>query len=175
MSVLLLDGRAVFIADSSVHELPSPETLADIAIQTAMQARAMGHEPRVAFLSFSNFGNPMSEKAQRVRDAVKVLDSMEPDFEYDGEMQANIALDHELMRQLFPFCRLTGPANVLIMPALHSANITAKLVQAGKLGSSIGPFLIGLSKPAQIVRLGATVNDIVIAATLAAHEAVEAQ
>jgi malate dehydrogenase (oxaloacetate-decarboxylating)(NADP+) len=175
MSILLLDGRAVFTADTSVHELPPADALADMAIQTAAQARAMGHEPRVAFLSFSNFGNPMSEKAQRVRDAVKVLDSMEPDFEYDGEMQANIALDYDLMRQLFPFCRLTGPANVLIMPALHSANITSKLVQAGKLGSAIGPFLIGLSKPAQIVRLGATVNDIVIAAALAAHEAVEAK
>ena len=173
MSVLLLDGRSVFTADTSVDELPSPEALADMAIQTAAQARAMGHEPRVALLSFSNFGTPMSEKSRRIRDAVKVLDTMDPDFEYDGEMQANVALDYDLMRQLFPFCRLTGPANVLIMPALHSANITAKLVQAGKLGSMIGPFLVGLSKPAQVVRLGATVNDIVIAAALAAHEAAE--
>ena len=173
MTVLLLGGRSVFIADTSVHELPSPEELADIAVQSAAQARAMGHEPRVALLSFSNFGNPMSEKSQRIRDAVKALDALEPDFEYDGEMQASVALDHELMRQLFPFCRLSGPANVLVMPALHSANITAKLVQAGNLGGVIGPFMIGLSRPAQIVRLGATVNDIVTAAALAAHEAIE--
>ncbi len=115
MTILLLNGRSVFTADSSVHELPSPEELADIAVQSAAQARAMGHEPRVALLSFSNFGNPMREKAQRIRDAVKILDTMNVDFEYDGEMQANVALDYELMRRLFPFCRLKGPANVLII------------------------------------------------------------
>ncbi len=173
MTALLLDGRSVFAADTSVHELPTPEELADIAVQSAAQARALGHEPRVALLSFSNFGNPMRAKAQRIRDAVKILDAMDLDFEYDGEMQANIALDYDLMRRLFPFCRLSGPANVLIMPALHSANITTKLVQAGNLGNVIGPFLIGLSRPAQIVRLGATVNDLVVAAVLAAHDANE--
>ncbi|MFQ5467210.1 MAG: NADP-dependent malic enzyme, partial [Kiloniellaceae bacterium] len=167
MSILLLEGRSLFIADSSVHELPSPEELADIAIQSANQARAMGHEPRVALLSFSNFGNPMRESARRLREAVKVLDSMNVDFEYDGEMQASVALDHDLMRRLYPFCRLSGPANVLIMPALHSANITAKLVQSAKVGAVIGPILIGLSKPAQIVQLGATVYDLVTAAALA--------
>ncbi len=171
MTALLLDGRSVFVADTSVHELPSPQDLADMAVQSAAQARAMGHEPRVALLSFSNFGNPMREKAQRIREAVKLMDAMDLDFEYDGEMQANIALDYDLMRRLFPFCRLSGPANVLIMPALHSANIATKLVQAGNLGNVIGPFLIGLSRPAQIVRLGATVNDLVIAAVLAAHDA----
>jgi len=171
MTALLLDGRSVFVADTSVHELPSPQELADMAVQSAAQARAMGHEPRVALLSFSNFGNPMREKAARIREAVKILDTMDLDFEYDGEMQANIALDYDLMRRLFPFCRLSGPANVLIMPALHSANITTKLVQAGNLGNVIGPFLIGLSRPAQIVRLGANVNDLVVAAVLAAHDA----
>ena len=174
MSILLLEGRSLFIADSSVHELPNPEELADIAVQSANQARAMGHEPRVALLSFSNFGNPMRERARRLREAVKVLDSMNVDFEYDGEMQANVALDHDLMRRLYPFCRLSGPANVLIMPALHSANITAKLVQSAKAGTVIGPILIGLSKPAQVVQLGATVNDLVTAAALAAHDAVSA-
>jgi malate dehydrogenase (oxaloacetate-decarboxylating)(NADP+) len=132
----------------------------------------MGHEPRVALLSFSNFGNPMHEKAARVRDAVKVLDSLDVDFEYDGEMQANVALDYELMRKFYPFARLSGPANVLIMPALHSANISAKLVQSAGIGTVIGPILIGLSKPAQIVQTGATVNDLVIAAAFAAHDAV---
>jgi malate dehydrogenase (oxaloacetate-decarboxylating)(NADP+) len=172
MSIMVLEGRSLFIADTSVHELPSPEQLADIAIQSAAQARAMGHEPRVALLSFSNFGNPMREKAARVRDAVKVLDALDVDFEYDGEMQANVALDYELMRKFYPFARLSGPANVLVMPALHSANITAKLVQSAGIGTVIGPILIGLSKPAQIVQTGATVNDLVIAAAIAAHDSV---
>ena len=172
MSIMVLEGRALFVADTSVHELPSPEQLADIAIQSAAQARAMGHEPRVALLSFSNFGNPMREKAARIRDAVKVLDGRDVDFEYDGEMQANVALDYELMRKFYPFARLSGPANVLIMPALHSANISAKLVQSAGIGTVIGPILIGLSKPAQIVQTGATVNELVIAAAFAAHDSV---
>ncbi len=172
MSIMVLEGRSLFVADTSVHELPSPEQLADIAIQSAAQARAMGHEPRVALLSFSNFGNPMHERAARERDAIKVLDSLDLDFEYDGEMQANVALDFELMRRLYPFARLSGPANVLVMPALHSANISAKLVQSAGIGTVIGPILIGLSKPAQIVQTGATVNDLVIAAAIAAHDSV---
>jgi malate dehydrogenase (oxaloacetate-decarboxylating)(NADP+) len=172
MSIMLLEGRSLFVADTSVHELPSSEQLADIAIQSAAQARALGHEPRVALLSFSNFGSPMRERAARVRDAVKVLDSLDPDFEYDGEMQANVALNYDLMRRLFPFCRLSGPANVLIMPALHTANISAKLVQSAGVGSVIGPILLGLSKPAQIVQTAATVNDLVVSAAIAAHDAV---
>lgn len=171
MSIMVLDGRSLFVADTSVHELPTPEQLADIAIQSAAQARAMGHEPRVALLSFSNFGNPMREKALRIRDAVKVLDSLNVDFEYDGEMQASVALDYDLMKRLYPFCRLSGPANVLVMPALHSANITSKLVQNIGIGTVIGPIVIGMSKPAQIVPLGATVNDVVIAAAIAAYDA----
>ena len=121
----------------------------------------MGHEPRVAFLSFSNFGNPMREKAKSMRDAVAVLNSRVVDFEYDGEMQANVALDGDLMRRLYPFCRLSGPANVLIMPGLHAANISAKVLQQLGGGHVIGPLLIGMSKPVQIVQLGATVNDLV--------------
>jgi malate dehydrogenase (oxaloacetate-decarboxylating)(NADP+) len=172
LSMVLQGGRTTFLADTSVHELPSPEQMADIAIQSAAHARAMGHEPRVALLSFSNFGNPQREKAERIRQAVAALDAREVDFEYDGEMQANVALDFDLMRELYPFCRLTGPANVLIMPALHSANISAKLLQHLGGGTVIGPLLIGLSKPAQIVSMGSTVNDTVTAAALAAYDAV---
>jgi malate dehydrogenase (oxaloacetate-decarboxylating)(NADP+) len=131
----------------------------------------MGHEPRVALLSYSNFGNPWHPAAQRIRDAVQLLDLREPDFEYDGEMQADVALDYPLMKELYPVCRLSGPANVLVMPGLHSANITAKLMQQAGGGTVIGPILIGLSKPAQVVQLGATVNDLVTAAALAAYEA----
>jgi malate dehydrogenase (oxaloacetate-decarboxylating)(NADP+) len=171
LTMLLSRDRTVFIADTTVHELPSPEELADIAVQTAEKARQMGHEPRVALLSFSNFGNPMREKAQRVRDAVAMLDRRGVDFEYDGEMGADVALDHALMRELYPFCRLTGAANILIMPALHTANVSAKLLSKLGGGTVIGPLLIGLTKPVQIVELGATVSDLVNMAALAAHDA----
>jgi malate dehydrogenase (oxaloacetate-decarboxylating)(NADP+) len=171
LSVMVLPNRSVFLADTSVHELPGPEILADIAMQSAEEARAMGHEPRVALLSYSNFGNPSHEGAQRIRKAVEILDTRKVYFEYDGEMQASVALNFTLMNELYPFCRLSGPANVLVMPGLHSANITAKLIQQIGAGTVIGPLLIGLNKPAQVVQLGATVNDLVIAAAIAAYEA----
>ena len=171
LSIIVQRNRTVFISDTSVHELPTPEELCDIAIQSAEQARSMGHEPRVAFLSYSNFGQPMKEKAERVREAVALMDARKVDFEYDGEMQASVALDYEMMRDLYPFCRLSGPANVLIMPALHSANISAKLLQKMGGGTVIGPMLIGMGKPAQVVPMGATVSDLVTAASLAAYDA----
>ena len=168
LTILLARGHTVFISDTTVHELPDPETLADIAIQTAAKARILGHEPRVALLSFSNFGNPMAEKAERIRKAVAVLDSRNVDFEYDGEMSADVALDPELLK-LYPFCRLSGPANVLVMPALHTANIASKLMQKLGGGSVVGPLLMGMSKPAQIVSMGASMNDIVTAAAFASY------
>ena len=173
LSIVAAQKRTIFLADTSVHEEPTADQLADIATQSAEHARVLGHEPRVAFLSFSSFGNPIREKTRHMREAVEALDRREVSFEYDGEMQANVALDFELQRQLYPFCRLSGPANVLIMPGLHSANITAKLLQ--KIGGTaiIGPLLIGLDKPAQILPLGATVNDMVTAAALVAYEAIE--
>jgi malate dehydrogenase (oxaloacetate-decarboxylating)(NADP+) len=169
LNILLARGQTVFISDTTVHELPSPEELADIAIQTAAKARAMGHEPRVALLSFSNFGNPMADKADRIRAAVAELDTRKVDFEYDGEMAADVALDAELMK-LYPFCRLSAPANVLIMPALHTAHVASKLLAKLGGGTVIGPLLIGLEKPAQIVPMGATVSDLVTAAAFAAHD-----
>jgi malate dehydrogenase (oxaloacetate-decarboxylating)(NADP+) len=153
-----------------VHELPEPEVSADIAIQTAEVARNMGFVPRVAFLSFATFGNPPVSKAARVPDAVAALDARQVDFEYDGEMSADVALDPELMA-LYPFCRLTGPANVLIMPALHTAHISAKLLQQLGGGTVIGPLLIGLEKPIQIVPMNATVSDMINVAAVAAHDA----
>jgi len=174
LSVLILRGRTVFIADTTVNERPDPDQLAEIAIQAAARARGMGHEPRVAVLSFSNFGQPARVINENVRQAVERLDQRAAeggvDFEYDGEMTAEVALDDELRRRLYPFCRLTGPANVLVMPGLHAANIGAQLLQKMGGGTVIGPLLIGLSKPAQVVQMGATVNDLVNAAALAAHE-----
>jgi malate dehydrogenase (oxaloacetate-decarboxylating)(NADP+) len=167
VSILIAKGKTVLIADTSVHELPTSDQLADFATQCASIARHLGHEPRVALLSFSNFGHPPREKAERIREAVHILDDRKVDFEYDGEMQANVALNYSLLKELYPFCRLNGPANVLIMPALHSANIVAKLMQELG-GTAIGPILVGLEKPVQIVQTGATVNEIVTAAAFAA-------
>ena len=169
MTILLARDRQVFIADTTVNETPSAEALADIAVQAAAKARSLGHEPRVALLSFSTFGYPEHDKVARVREAVRVLDARKVDFEYDGEMAADVALDPEL-HGLFPFCRLSGPANVLIMPGLHSAHISSKLAQS--LGGCIviGPLLMGLERPVQIVPLGAAVSDVLNLAAFAAAE-----
>ncbi|WP_142849157.1 NADP-dependent malic enzyme [Telmatospirillum sp. J64-1] len=172
VTMLLSRGRTVFIADTTVHETPTPEELADIAVQAAAKARQMGHEPRVALLSYSNFGNPTSDKSHRVREAVAILDKRHVDFEYDGEMAADVALDPEMMK-VYPFCRLSGPANVLVMPGLYSANITSKLLQKLGGGTVIGPVLLGLSKPVQITSMDATVSDIVNMAVLAAYDSVK--
>ncbi len=170
LHVFLTRNRTVLIADTTVHVRPNGQTLADIAIGAAAKARQMGHEPRVALLSFSNFGQNPHPHADPLREAISILDSRRVDFEYDGEMSADVALDYELMKRVYPFCRLSGPANVLIMPGLHSANITAKLLNKMAGGQMIGPLLIGLDKPAQIVTMGASVNDLVTAAALAAHD-----
>ncbi|TWA84407.1 allosteric NADP-dependent malic enzyme [Azospirillum brasilense] len=170
LHVFLTRNRTVFIADTTVHVRPDGRTLADIAVGAAAKARQMGHEPRVALLSFSNFGQHPHPHADPLREAIAILDSRRVDFEYDGEMSADVALDHQLMKRVYPFCRLSGPANVLIMPGLHSANITAKMLQKMAGGQMIGPLLIGLDKPAQIVTMGASVSDLVTAAALAAHD-----
>jgi malate dehydrogenase (oxaloacetate-decarboxylating)(NADP+) len=170
LTMLITRGRTVFIADTLVHEVPEPEELADITTQAAAKARQMGHFPRVALLSFSTFGDPLREKGKRIREAVDILDTRKVDFEYDGEMAADVALDHDLMRQHYPFCRLSGPANVLVMPALDPANIAAKLIQELGGGTVIGPLLLGLEKPVQIVPMGASVSEIVTMAALGAHE-----
>ncbi len=172
LTVLLARERTVLLADTLVHEMPSSAQLADIAIQAAAKAHELGLAPRVALLSYSNFGNPMGQDGQRVRDAVALLDARGVGFEYDGEMSADVALDERLMRQLYPFCRLGGPANILVMPELHSANIAAKLLPQLGGGTVVGPLLLGLSHPVQIVNMGATVSDLVNLAALSAHDAI---
>ena len=170
-SIVVARHGTVFLADTSINETPSPEQLATIAKQMVGNARTMGHEPRVAFLSFSNFGSREIERIDRIRKAIRLLDAEKVDFEYDGEMQADMALDYELLHETYPFCRLTGPANVLIMPGLHSAHISSRLMQ--RLGgvTVIGPVIDGLQKPMQIVQMGATVSDLVNHAALAAYGA----
>ena len=162
--------RTVIIADTLLNEVPNSEELADIAIQTAQAARRLGHKPRVALVSFSNFGNPARPTADRVSDAVKILDSRGVDFEYEGDISADVALDHALMKRLYPFARLSGDANVLVMPTLHAANISAKLLGKMAGGSVVGPRLVGLEKPVQIVTMGAVVSEMVNMAALAAHD-----
>jgi malate dehydrogenase (oxaloacetate-decarboxylating)(NADP+) len=167
VSIVLARGRTVLVADTAVHEMPTAEELADIAIEAAGAARKLGYLPRVALLAFSTFGNPVAERSERVREAVAILDRQRVDFEYDGEMGADVALNPEIMAA-YPFCRLSGPANVLVMPAFHSAAIATKMLQ--ELGGStvIGPLLIGLDRPVQIVPISAKDNDLVNMATLAA-------
>ena len=170
-SIVVSRQGTVFLADTSINETPTPEQLATIAKQMVKNARMMGHEPRVAFLSFSNFGSREIERIDRIRKAIRLLDAEEVDFEYDGEMQADMALDFELLKSTYPFTRLTGPANILVMPGLHSAHISSRLMQSLGGVTVIGPVIDGLSKPVQIVQMGATVSDLVNHAALAAYGA----
>ena len=170
-SMIVSRGRTVFIGDVSVHERPNGEQIADIAEAIAGKARQMGHTPRVAILSFTNFGSPQSDITAEARRAIEILDKRKLDLEYDGEMSADVALDYELMKSRYPFCRLSGPANILVMPGLHSANIAFELIQNLTEGSVIGPIMLGAEKPFQVVQMGASVNDLVQAAALAAYEA----
>ena len=169
MSLVLSQGRTLFIADTNVTEFPTPAALADMACETAAAARRFGVEPRVAFLSYSTFGNPSGDRADAIQAAVAALEARETDFEYEGEMNADVALDPD-HRRLYPFSRLSGPANVLIMPAIHSASIGTKLMGAAGGATVLGPMLLGLEKPVQIARLGAGVSDILTLAALAAHD-----
>ncbi|HHZ08992.1 MAG TPA: NADP-dependent malic enzyme [Rhizobiales bacterium] len=170
VSIALCRGRTVIVADTAVHDMPTSEQIADIAEEAAGFARRMGYEPRVALLAYSTFGHPAGERSERVQEAVKILDKRRVDFEYDGEMAADVALNPRLMQQ-YPFCRLSGPANVLVMPAFHSASISTKMLQ--ELGGStvIGPLLVGLNKPVQIVALNAKDSDVVNMAAIAAYTA----
>ena len=142
ITAVLHKGRIVLIGDTLVHEWPDENDLADIAERGAHVARGLGLEPRVAFLSFSNFGYPVSERATKMYEAAKVLDRRGVDFEYEGEMTVDVALNAEQMAN-YPFCRLTGPANVLVVPARHSASISVKLMQEMAGATVIGPILTG--------------------------------
>ncbi len=167
VTALLLKGRIVLIADTLVHEWPDEKDLATIAIQSAATARELGLEPRVAFVSFSTFGYPRSERAEKMNLAPQVLDRLGVDFEYEGEMTVDVALNREAMAN-YPFQRLSGPANVLVVPARHSASISVKLMQEMAGATIIGPILSGVNKPIQICSTGSTVGDILNMARLAA-------
>jgi malate dehydrogenase (oxaloacetate-decarboxylating)(NADP+) len=164
-------GRTIFIADSQVHFRPDAQQLADIVVGAAAAAKLLGHEPRVALLSHSTFGDPAHDRVAPMLDAVKILDGRKVEFEYDGEMSPDVALEPSI-RALYPFCRLTGDANVLVMPGLHSAHILARLMHHLGGGTTIGPLLIGMERPVQIVPMDASVSQVVDVACIAAYQAV---
>ncbi|MBV0913526.1 NADP-dependent malic enzyme [Anianabacter salinae] len=167
VTAILHKGRIVLIADTLVHEWPDEEDLATIATQAAAVARDLGLEPRVAFVSFSTFGYPKSERAEKMHRAPLVLDRRGVDFEYEGEMAVDVALNRDAMAN-YPFQRLTGPANILVVPARHSASISVKLMQEMAGATVIGPILSGVDKPIQICSTVSTVGDILNMARLAA-------
>ena len=169
VTAAVMRGRTMIIGDVSVTEFPDAQALSEIAIATANAAKRLGLTPHAAFLSYSSFGNPPGERAERIQHAVRLLDEQGVDFEYEGEMAADVALDPD-HHQLYPFSRLTQPANVLIMPAVHSASIAVRLLKAAGGATVIGPMLVGLEKPVQIARLGASVSDIVNLAGIAAYD-----
>lgn len=171
VSLVVSRNRTVFVADTAVHDMPSAEDLADIAEEAAGLARRFGYEPRVAMLAYSTFGHPTGERSDKVREAVRILDKRNVNFEVDGEMSADIALNHQKMQSQYPFARLSGPANVLVMPAIHSASISTKMLQELGGATVIGPLLVGLDKSVQITAMGAKDSDIVNMAAIAAYNA----
>jgi malate dehydrogenase (oxaloacetate-decarboxylating)(NADP+) len=169
MSIVLAKGQTLFIADTNVTEMPEADELVEIACEAASAVRRLGFTPRVAFMSYSTFGNPMGLRSEKVREAVSMLDHMDVDFEYEGEMPPELALDPDL-RDNYPFMRLTDRANVLIMPAIHSASISTKLLQSIGEATVVGPILLGLSKSVQIAPLSASVSKILNMAMMAAYD-----
>ncbi len=170
MSMMVSKDRTVFIGDVNIHDTPNPDQLANIATGIAKTVKNLGYTPRVAFLSFSNFGNLNRPSSEKLKQAVSLLNERKVDFEFDGEMTPEVALDYELIRENYPFCRLSGPANVLIMPSLLSANISFKLLQKLGGGSILGPLMIGGEKPFQIVQMGSSVSDVVNSASIATYD-----
>jgi malate dehydrogenase (oxaloacetate-decarboxylating)(NADP+) len=168
ISIVVGQNQTVLIADTAVTERPDAEQLAAIAIRSAAFARRMGHEPRVAFTSYTTFGNPPGAFIGNLREAVALLDARETDFEYEGEMSPDVALNHEMQRRFYPFSRLSGPANILIMPGLQSASLSSKLLRAVGGEDTLGPFLMGMALPVQIAPMTATATDLVTLAVLAA-------
>lgn len=165
-SIMINDEHQLFISDNAINHCPSSEELAKIAIQMADIARSMGYQPKVAMLSYSNFGTSDTSDVKRVREAINILNTMNVDFEYDGEMSAETALN-PYMHQVYPFCKLSGPANILIMPDLNSALISTQLLQKLSKGTFIGPILSGFEYPVQLVQMSSSANQIVKMAAFA--------
>jgi malate dehydrogenase (oxaloacetate-decarboxylating)(NADP+) len=171
LNVIVGRNHTVLIADTAVTERPTAEQYAAIALRASSFARRMGLEPKVAFTSYTTFGNPPGMHIEGLREAVKLLDGFKADFEYDGEMAPDVALNFEMQKRYYPFSRLSGPANVLVMPGLQSASISAKLLRELGGESVLGPYLLGLESPVQIAPMTASASDLVMLAVLAAGDA----
>jgi malate dehydrogenase (oxaloacetate-decarboxylating)(NADP+) len=168
INVVVARQRTILIADTAVTERPDAHQLAAIAMRAAGFARRMGLEPRIAFISYTTFGNPPGTHIEALRGAVTLLDTINTDFEYEGEMGPDVALNYEMQQRFYPFSRLTGPANILVMPGLQSANLTSKLLRNLGGESVLGPFIVGLELPVQIAPMTASASDLVTLAVLAA-------
>jgi len=161
----------VLIADTAVTERPTAEQYAAIAMRSSAFARRMGLEPRVAFTSYTTFGNPPGMHIEELREAVQMLGSFKADFEFEGEMAPDVALNYDMQKRFYPFTRLSGPANILVMPGLQSASLSAKLLRELGGESVLGPYLLGLDNPVQIAPMTASASDLVMLAVLAAGDA----
>jgi malate dehydrogenase (oxaloacetate-decarboxylating)(NADP+) len=171
INVIVGRHHTVLIADTAVTERPDAEQYAAIALRSSAFARRMGIEPRVAFISYTTFGNPPGMHIEELRGAVKILDGFTCDFEYEGEMAPDVALNYDVQRRFYPFSRLSGPANILVMPGLQSANLSAKLLRELGGESVLGPYILGLAQPVQIAPMTASASDLVMLAVLAAGDA----
>ncbi len=170
LSLIVNRGKTIFLADTSVHEWPNANQLADIAISSSRIARLFGFDPKVAFLSHSTFGQPITSRTTQIREAVDILKHKKVDFKFDGDMQPDVALD-EIYKELYPFSEIVGNANILIMPGLHSAAITFKTIKSMSRAKVIGPLLIGLDQPIEIAPLRSSTSDILNLASVAAYSA----
>jgi malate dehydrogenase (oxaloacetate-decarboxylating)(NADP+) len=171
VNVIVSRSHTVLIADTAVTERPTAEQYAAIAMRSSSFARRMGLEPRVAFISYTTFGNPPGMHIEELRGAVKLLDGLHVDFEYEGEMAPDVALNYDIQRRYYPFSRLSGPANILVMPGLQSASLSAKLLKELGGESVLGPYILGLELPVQIAPMTASASDLVMLAVLAAGDA----
>jgi malate dehydrogenase (oxaloacetate-decarboxylating)(NADP+) len=163
--------HTVLIADTAVTERPTAEQYAAIAMRASAFARRMGLEPRVAFTSYTTFGNPPGMHIEELREAVQMLGTFKADFEFEGEMAPDVALNYDMQKRFYPFTRLSGPANILVMPGLQSASLSAKLLRELGGESVLGPYLLGLASPVQIAPMTANASDLVMLAVLAAGDA----
>tara|TARA_B100000579_G_scaffold407942_1_gene395622 strand:- start:468 stop:2759 length:2292 start_codon:yes stop_codon:yes gene_type:complete len=168
LKMLIAQGKTIFIADTSVNDFPSSEDLVKIATSSVRVARLFGFDPKVAFLSHSTFGKPTSRNTKHVRDAIELLKQKKVDFDFDGEMQPDVALN-PIYKETYPFSKIVGNANILIMPALHSAAISTKLMKTIGGAKTIGPLLIGLGLPIEIAPLRSSTHDILNLASVAAY------
>src|SRR5438309_4709102 len=171
INVIVSRSHTVLIADTAVTERPTAEQYSAIAMRSSAFAKRMGLEPRVSFTSYTTFGNPPGTHIEELRGAVKLLDGFKPDFEYEGEMAPDVALNYDMQRRYYPFTRLSGPANILVMPGLQSASLAAKLLKELGGESVLGPYVLGLEMPVQIAPMTASASDLVMLAVLAAGDA----